>query len=118
MNIGVCVSAVVFPISPGHLWFEVEQIATEAIFAFMNSLLYPEYTCVYLSVQAIKWKLSFKKESLKLSIFFTLSNLNQRQGNEIHNIWPIESILVRLKPNKVNAIIIFMNKSPYFLEHA
>ena len=25
--------------SPGHLWFEVEQIATEGIFAFLNLVL-------------------------------------------------------------------------------
>ena len=32
-----------FIFSPGHLWFEVEQIATEGIFAFLNLVLYREW---------------------------------------------------------------------------
>ena len=30
-------------ISPGHLWCEVEQNATEGIFAFLNLVLYGEW---------------------------------------------------------------------------
>ena len=42
--------------------------------------------CVYLSVQAKKWKLPLLKKTIEIDIFFTLSNLNKLQGNETHNM--------------------------------